>query len=116
MLKKRSVALLAALGMMVISALPASANILTSATATANCQGYAMTVNATDLTVGTTYTIDYSSTVTCVSSSPVTIPGSVTFTATASSMMVTASGAFAGTTRQLHCDRHGYADQFGVYG
>ena len=83
--------------MMAISALPAKANILTSATATANCQGYSLSVNASDLTVGTTYTIDYSFTIACGSSSPLTIPGSVTFNATAGTETVTASGTFTGT-------------------
>jgi hypothetical protein len=96
MLQRHSVALLI-FGMLAISTLTARANILTSATATANCQGYSLSVNATELTVGTTYTIDYSFTVTCGSSAPVTIPGSTTFTATASTLTVTASGTFSGT-------------------
>ena len=82
---------------MALLALPAAANILTSATATANCRGYALSVNATDLTIGRTYTVDYSFTVTCDGGSPVTIPGSVTFTATASTETITASGTFGGT-------------------
>ncbi len=72
--ENRFTVLCIAFGMMAISAVPARANILTSATATANCQGYGLSVNATELTVGVTYTIDYSFTVTCGSSSPVTIP------------------------------------------
>lgn len=98
MFQKHPTALLIACGMMAISAIPARANILTGATATANCQGYSLSVNATDLTVNQTYTIDYSFTVTCGSGSPVTIPGSVTFTATASTLTVAASGTFTGTT------------------
>jgi len=97
MRQKHSTVLLIALGMMAMLALPARAHILTKATANANCQGYALTVNAADLSVGTTYTIDYSFTVTCGGGSPVTIPGSVTFIATASTEAVTASGAFGGT-------------------
>lgn len=84
--------------MLAIFATVARANVLTSATAIANCQGYNLSVNATDLTVGTTYTIDYSFTLTCGSSSPVTIPGSITFTATASTETVTASGTFGSTS------------------
>ena len=57
MRQKHSAVLLIALSMMAMLALPARASILTSATATANCQGYQMTVNADELTVGTAYTI-----------------------------------------------------------
>jgi len=46
MFRKHSVALWIVLGFMAISALPAKANILTRATANANCQGYALSVNA----------------------------------------------------------------------
>jgi hypothetical protein len=97
MLWKYKSSLLAALGLMAISSLPARANILTGATAAANCQGYTMSVNAADLTVGTTYTINYSFTVTCGNSSPVTVPGNITFQATTVTMTVTASGSFAGS-------------------
>lgn len=98
MLRKKSGVIGVVLGLAVLLVLPAMANILSSATATANCQGYSLAVNATELTVGTTYTIDYTFTVTCGSGSPVTIPGSTTFTATASAETVTASGTFTGTT------------------
>lgn len=81
------------LGLLAMFSTVAWANIITSATATANCQGYMLSVNVTDLTPGTTYTIDYSFTVTCGSGSPVTIPGSTTFTATASTETVTAQGS-----------------------
>jgi hypothetical protein len=97
MRQKHSAALLIALGMMAMLALPTRASMLTTATATANSQGYTLAVNTTDLTVGTTYTIDYSLTVTCGSSAPVTIPGSITFEATASTLIVSASGTFTGT-------------------
>ena len=65
-----------------VFALSAMANILTSASATADCTGYTLTVNAIDLTVGTTYTIDYSFTLTCGGSTK-TVPGSISFTAAA---------------------------------
>ena len=63
-----------------ILASPARANVLTGASATADCTGYTLTVNATDLTPGTVYTITYSFTLICTGSSMV-IPGSITFTA-----------------------------------
>jgi len=94
MRQKRLVVLLIAFVIMAISAIPARAHVLTSANATANCQGYALTVNATGLTVGTTYTIDYSFEVMCGSSMPTVIPGTITFTATASTETATASGNF----------------------
>jgi hypothetical protein len=83
---------------------------ITQATATANCQGYSLTVWATNLPVGTTYTIDYSFTVTCGGAAPVTVPGSVTFQATATSQSVTASGTFSPTiTLKGSCDVSGSA-------
>jgi len=76
---------------------PAFANILTSATATANCQGYSLSVHAIDLTIGDTFTIDYSFQVTCGSSSQ-SISGKITFTASASTATETASGTFPSGT------------------
>jgi hypothetical protein len=96
MLRKHSIALLFGLALMAVSALPASANVLHSATATANCQGYTLTAVAADLAIGKTYTIDYTFTVTCDGGAPVNIPGTLTFTATASTMTVTQSGSFLG--------------------
>ncbi|SPE24669.1 exported hypothetical protein [Candidatus Sulfopaludibacter sp. SbA3] len=96
--------------MMAIAALPAKANLLTSATATANCQGYSLTVNAADLTVGTSYTINYSLTVTCGSGSPVTIPGTITFTATASTATETVTGGtWNGMSLSNSCQVYGSA-------
>jgi hypothetical protein len=94
MLKKYPFLLSIAFVLMAMSTLPAKANILTSATATVNCQGYNLTVNATDLTVGTTYTIDDSFTLTCGSAPPRTIPGSITFTASAATESVAATASF----------------------
>ena len=86
-------------GLLVMFATPAMANVLTGATATANCTGYRLTVNAIDLTEGTTYTIDYSLTVTCSGGLPVTFKGVTTFKATASTETVTtAGGTFTGLT------------------
>jgi hypothetical protein len=66
------------LGLSAISATSAVANVLTGASATADCTGYSLTVNATDLTPGTQYEIDYAFNLTC-SGSTVTIPGSSGF-------------------------------------
>ena len=98
MIQKNLYALSIALGLVAISALPARANFLTGggSTATADCRGYALTVKAEDLTIGTAYTINYSFTLTCGAASPVTIPGSINFTATAATATVTATGTFGG--------------------
>jgi len=79
-----------------ISTVPASANVLKSAKATANCQGFTLTMFAADLTPGRTYVIDYTFTITCNNGSPTTVPGSVTFTATGTTATVTTSGTFSG--------------------
>jgi hypothetical protein len=51
MLRKLSV-FIGLAGLLVLSASPASANLLSSDSATANCQGYSLTVNAYDLKCG----------------------------------------------------------------
>jgi hypothetical protein len=109
MLKMYSSVLCIAFALMVIGTLPATANVVKSANATATCQGYNLTVNTAQLTVGQTYTIDYSFTVTCGGGSPTTIPGSTTFTATATTETVTASGTFPTGTLTGSCDVTGSA-------
>ena len=86
------------LGLAAILVLPAMANILTGAGATADCTGYNLTVNATDLTPGTDYEIDFSFTLTCNGSSTV-VPGSIMFTTTndGSSTDTTATESATGT-------------------
>jgi uncharacterized protein (UPF0333 family) len=79
-----------------ISAVPASAHQLQSASATANCQGYNLSVVAVALTIGRTYTVDYNFTITCNGGTPVNVPGSFKFVATANTMTVTTSGTFSG--------------------
>lgn len=104
MLKKYPFLLSIAFVLMAMSTLPAKANILASATATVNCQGYNLTVNATDLTVGTTYTIDFSFTLTCGSAPPRTIPGSITFPAAAATESVAAQPLDIGMRAGDHRD------------
>src|SRR6202166_2907385 len=91
-----SVSLWIVLGLVTISAVPASAHQLQSASATANCQGYNLSVVAVALTVGRTYTVDYNFTITCNGGTPVNVPGSFNFVATAGTMTVTTSGTFSG--------------------
>lgn len=91
MFQKYLAALLVGLGTLVVSALPAKANILTSATAAANCTGYSLTVNAADLTPGQQYTVKYTLT---ASTSTTPFTGTITFTPTASTATETASGTW----------------------
>jgi hypothetical protein len=79
------------LGTMMIMSPVAMANYATTAAATVNCQGYTLSVIATDLIVGQSYTINYGFNVICGNNNtPVT--GSVTFTATDWTQTVSASG------------------------
>jgi hypothetical protein len=71
----------------------ANANVLTGATATANCAGYTLTVQAADLSPGTVYTIKYTLTLTS-GTGVTTFPGTITFTATASTATETASASW----------------------
>ena len=75
-----------------LSAMPAMANHLTSASATADCNGYKLTVNASALTIGVHYTIDYKFTLNC-NGTITEVPGTIVFTATATTAteMVTVS-------------------------
>lgn len=83
--------LAALIGIFILGVAPAMAHFLTSATATANCQGYSLTVTAIDLSVGAHYTINYSFTVVCSNGTTIQT-GSINFTASASTMTETASG------------------------
>src|SRR5271170_6222238 len=109
MFKKHSAALWLVLALMVLSALPASANKLDSATASANCQGYTLTAVAGDLQPGKTYVIEYNFTVICNGGSPINVPGSITFQATGKTQTVTASGAFPGVQGAGACVVSGVA-------
>src|ERR1700756_164746 len=100
---------IAIFGLVAIVATPAKASILTDATTTATCQDYNLTVNATDLMVGATYTIDYRFTVTYGGGSPITIANSTTFIASASTEAVTASGSFNATASGGNCTVTGSA-------
>jgi len=94
MIRKRLAALGLVFGLFVLFAIPAMANILTEATATANCKGYSLTVNAKDLAKGKSYTIKYTFTVTANGTST-KFPGTITFTATGSTATKTASGTWS---------------------
>lgn len=102
MFKKPSVVVGLVLALLVIFAIPALANILTSATATADCNGFNLTLSASDLSSGTMYTIDYTLTLTCGGSVTV-VTGNKTFTATSSTAMVTAAGTWPGAPLTTNC-------------
>jgi hypothetical protein len=84
------------LGMVVMFALPALANLLTSASATVDCNGFALTVNAVDLTPGVSYTIDYTFTLTPSSGPVKTVSGMTVFKASGSSATEMVSGTWPG--------------------
>ena len=96
MLKKSATLIWIVLGLVPISAVPASAHQLLSAKATANCQGYTLKAVAVGLTIGKTYTVDYNFTITCNGGTPINVPGTLTFIATGTTTTVTTSGTFSG--------------------
>jgi hypothetical protein len=91
-----------------VFALSAMANILASASATADCSGYTLTVNASELTVGTQYTIDYTFTLTC-GGLTTTVPGSIPFTATAATSTQTVTVSWPTTPLTTNCTVTGSA-------
>jgi hypothetical protein len=75
-----------------VSAHPALANHLTGATATVSCTGFTLSADANLLTVGTAYTISYTFILTPPSGPPITVPGSINFTANSVIATETVSG------------------------
>jgi hypothetical protein len=78
------------------------ANDLTGASATADCNGYTLTVNAVDLTPGTGYTITYDFTLTC-GSNVQDVPGSFGFTAGSASETESTTGEWPGAPLTANC-------------
>lgn len=106
MIKKQPVffgLVLTILALAMIFAIPALANILTSATATADCSGFTLTVNAADLTVNTQYTIDFTFTLTCPGSATIVKTGTITFTASGSTATETATGTWQTSPLSTNC-------------
>src|SRR6266436_4256275 len=75
---------------------PALANVLTGATATVDCNGFKLTVDAGALTIATSYTINFTFTLTPTSGPPIIVPGTINFTATSSTATETISGTWPG--------------------
>jgi hypothetical protein len=82
-------------------AIPSFANTLVSAKGTISCSDYSLGISATQLQVGTQYTINYTFTINSTSAPSETIRNSTSFTASASSQTVsvpaTAVGPLTGT-------------------
>ena len=91
-----------------VFALSALANILTSASATADCSGYTLTVKASDLVANTMYTIDYSFILTC-GGSMTTVSGSIPFTAGATTSTQTVTKPWSTTPLTTNCTATGTA-------
>jgi hypothetical protein len=99
----------AILGILIaVFALSALANVITSASATADCTGYTLTVNTIDLTVGTMYTIDYSFVLTC-GGSMTTVSGTIPFTASGTTSTQTVSQLWTATPLTTNCSATGTA-------
>jgi len=81
------------LGLLLLFAIPVLANIISSATATADCVGFTLTVDAADLTKGLQYTIDFTFTLTC-NGSTTTVSGMQTFTAPGTTASVPITGTW----------------------
>ncbi len=97
-LKKRRFFGLVLTLVVLLFAIPALANILASATATADCVGFTLTVNAADLSPGTQYEIDFTFALTCNGSTTI-VSGKQTFTATGTSASVPITGSWHGGGR-----------------
>jgi hypothetical protein len=94
--------------MFVVFAMPATANTLISASATADCNGYTLTVHASHLRIGAHYTIDYKFALTC-GGSTTTIPGSISFTATADTATKTVTVSWPNAPLATDCTVTGSA-------
>src|SRR6185369_5272727 len=81
---------------LLVFAHPSIANDLTGAKATVDCNGFALSVDAHLLTVGQPFTINFTFTLTPVSSPPITVPGTITFTGSVVTETLTKSGTWPG--------------------
>ena len=92
-----------------VLALSALANVLTTASATADCSGYTLTVKASDLVSGTMYTIDYSFILTC-GGSTTTVSGTIPFTASGTASTQTVTKTWPTTPLTTNCSVTGSAE------
>jgi hypothetical protein len=84
------------LGLMAFAG-PSLANRLAGATASADCTGYSLTVDAISLGTSKSYTVNYTFTLTPTAGPPVLVTGSIPFTASGATATVTASGTWPGS-------------------
>ena len=85
-----------ALGLLCLLPNPAQANLLSSATATVDCNGYNLTVDAIHLITGKAYQIDYSFTLTPASGPAIVVTGKINFVAGSSTASEGAKGTWPG--------------------
>jgi hypothetical protein len=90
------------LGLLLAFAIPVLANDLSSASATIDCSGFTLDVNAVSLSKGTTYTIDFTFTLNC-GGVPTIVKGSKMFTATGTTAMVTTTGTWPTSPLTTDC-------------
>ena len=91
-----------AIALIALMVAPARANDLSGASATADCRGFTLTVNAIHLSPGTTYTINYSFNLTCNNVAS-TKTGAITFTATGTTATETVTGTWSGSPLSTNC-------------
>ena len=109
MIKKHLVAAFGLmLGLLTVFAIPVLANFLTSASATVDCKGFTLTVDASHLSTGTMYTIDFTFTLTC-NGINTPVMGTKMFTATGSTAMVTVTGTWPTSPLTIDCTVAGTA-------
>jgi hypothetical protein len=94
MTRKNFVVFVLALGFFSMFSRPALANDLSGASATVDCSGFTLNVDVVKLTVGASYTINFTFTLTPTSGSPITVPGTINFVASSTTATKTASGTW----------------------
>jgi hypothetical protein len=94
---KRVLAFLGSVLLLALTAGPARANFLADATATVDCSGYSLTVDAIDLAPSVSYEIDYSFTLTPASGPVIPVSGKINFVAGSSTATEGATGAWPGS-------------------
>ena len=96
-MNQKSIAVIGAvLGLLLMFVSSARANDLSAASATVDCNGFTLSVEAINLTPGVAYEIDFTFTLTPASGPPISVPGTIKFTAGSSSATVGATGTWPG--------------------
>src|SRR5215469_99997 len=96
-MNQKSIAVIGAvLGLLLMFVSSARANDLRAASATVDCNCFTLSVEAINLTPGVAYEIDFTFTLTPASVPPISVPGTIKFTAGSSSATVGATGTWPG--------------------